>query len=276
MAQQPTSRPEIISMDFSTGGRDDCYYRILANAAVKYITVNAGTLDADSLMDMPLEFETILPPLPYYEDHWTQARISHDATTGKLTAELSAAQLPGVQEAWHPEMINFLDMKKGERLSLLAAEYTWTRNGQDIPVVAKMARFAWEITYMKAETHMYKILSSLDIGPRFLGHIHENGRVIGFALEKLAGRRHAGPGDLATCQAALRRLHAHGILHGDVSRYNFLIDLVDGTVVMIDFEKTTTGAAKEALDAEEASLEAELAEETGRGGGYVDYLEEDE
>ena len=81
--------PSIISMDFSTSGRDDCHYRILYGTSVKYITVQAGVLDADSLMDMPLNFQNILPALTY-EGSRTKARISSNTISGKLESKLSS------------------------------------------------------------------------------------------------------------------------------------------------------------------------------------------
>lgn len=263
-------QPEMISMDFSTGGRDNCYYRIRAGTHVKYVTVEPGALDAESLMDMPLQFESILPPLPYSDDSWTQALISRSTSTGELRATFSQERLPAVDSVWHPTLIDPMQLRKTERLTMLAEEAVWQcESHEPQTVIAKMARFSWEIQYMEAETSIFKHLAALQIGPRFLGHIHENGRVIGFALEKLLDRRPARPADLAACQAALGRLHAHGILHGDVNRYNFLVD-GDGTATLIDFERAALGAGKDALDKEMASLARELSEESGRGGGFMD------
>lgn len=49
------------------------------------------------------------------------------------------------------------------------------------------ARFDWEIQYIGNETtHI-----NHDIGPRFLGHLTEDGRVIGFPMERITNARHA-------------------------------------------------------------------------------------
>lgn len=82
---------------------------------------------------------------------------------------------------------------------------------------------------------MYGKLENTGLAPRFIGHVHEHGRVIGFILEKLEGRE-ANIKDLSSCQSALQRLHDIGILHGDANRYNFIIQ--DGTARLIDFEKS--------------------------------------
>lgn len=78
-----------ISMEFSTAGKDDCCYHILAGASAKYITTKAGALDADLLMDMPLNFENTLPSLPHFERRWNQAYISRNAKSGELESVLS-------------------------------------------------------------------------------------------------------------------------------------------------------------------------------------------
>lgn len=140
-------------------------------------------------------------------------------------------------------------------------------------MIAKMARFEWEIPYVQRETEIYALFEGTGIAPRFLGHIHEQGRVIGFLLEKVPGR-HAGIEDLQICRLALERLHGLGISHGDSNRYNFIVAGHD-EVKLVDFEKSTVGASKHTMASELASLAAELVEDTGRGGGF-EPLSDDE
>lgn len=271
--------PRIISMDFCTTGRFDCYFRILAGSSVKYITIQAGALDAESLMDMPLNFQNIIPLLPYVKDDWNSAYISRDAASGKLQPMVSQATLPRVQTIWDSKMIGFLDLERTAQLSLLAQECKWKQAAvgdeavDQKTMVAKMARFPWEIQYIEAETRIYKLLQPLHITPTFLGHIHEAGRVIGVLLEKVEGRP-ANIGDLKICRAALQRLHDLKILHGDCNRYNFIIG-ADDEVTLIDFDNTKVDADAKAMDKEMAGLEEQLREETVRGGGFIE-IEDDE
>lgn len=262
-------------MEFSTSGRDDCYYRILVGTDVKYITIQAGALDAESLMDMPLSFQDILPSLPYHRDGWNLAYISRNAA-GELEPVLSEAEFPRVETIWHPETVNFVDLERTKQLSLLAQECVWKRGKSEDDesrdqaqrtMIAKMARFPWEIQYIEAETRIYRMLEQTGIAPTFLGHIHESGRVIGFLLDKVQGRA-AGCADLNVCEAALRRLHGLGIRHGDCNRYNFIIGS-DGKVSLIDFDNARLGADAAMLEAEIAGLQEQLREETGRGGGFI-------
>lgn len=261
-------------MEVTTSGRCDCYFRILANRSVKYITVKAKALDAESLDDMPLDFETILPPLPWQDDSWNSATITRDLSSSDLTASISKIDLPGVQTIWHPLMIEHVDLERTEYLTLLTQECKLNADVPALPerMISKMARFDWEVQYMEAETRMYKILDSegKDIAPKFLGHVHEAGRVMGFVLEKIPDGRNAEPADLEVCEAALRRFHALGYVHGDCNKYNFII-CPDGRVVLIDFDKARPCDDQAVMEAEVASLRDQLAETTGRGGGLMAY-----
>ncbi|KAI1129967.1 alpha-galactosidase A [Nemania abortiva] len=235
--------PRLISMEVTMSGRCDCYYRILADRSVKYVTVKADTLSAEALDDMYLNFQNVLPPLPYYEDTWKSACVTRNPSSGQLEVELSSAGLPGVQTSWHPR----------------------------IRMIAKMARFPWEVQYVEAETRIYKLLAGKGIAPEFLAHVHEGGRIIGVLIPD---GRNAEPSDLKACQTALRRFHMLGLVHGDCNKYNFIIR-PDGQAVLIDFDHSMPCTDPALLEAEMASLEAQLAETTGRGGGFMSFDEED-
>ncbi|UZP35579.1 hypothetical protein NXS19_003395 [Fusarium pseudograminearum] len=133
------------------------------------------------------------------------------------------------------------------------------------PVLAKFAQFPWEIPYFAAETTSYEWIHGRGIGPVFLGHIHENGRVIGFLVEEVRGARTAEPEDLAACQHSLRKLHELGILHGDINKHNFLIG-ADGEAVLVDFETAHKCSDPELLDEEYRHIKDRLEDTSGRGG----------
>ena len=138
------------------------------------------------------------------------------------------------------------------------------------PVIAKIARFEWEIPRLEQETKVYKFLAYSGLAPAFLGHIHENGRVLGLLLRKEEGR-FASIEDLSNCEAALRKLHQLGLRHGDINRYNFLVR--ENGVTLIDFEHTMEEADPEVIKKELDGLRAELTEDTGRGGGFMKEVE---
>ncbi|KFG80740.1 alpha-galactosidase A [Metarhizium anisopliae] len=268
----------MLSMDFDTLGTSNSYFRILANTLVKYVVIAPGAMDAESLDDMPLNFLNILPPLAYDDDGWTTAYISRDSSSGELVTSLSASQLNGVTDHWHPKIIDFRQLQLLKPLTALVDECEWATlepnpHGQNTTMIAKMARFNWEVAYIERETRIYALLEGTGIAPRFLGHIHEQGRTMGLLLEKVAGR-HAGIDDLSICAAALGRLHALGISHGDCNRYNFIVG-VDDKVTLIDFEHCIVAASKEAMQADMDSLPDQLTEESGRGGGFRTVLDDE-
>lgn len=93
--------------------------------------------------------------------------------------------------------------------------------------------------------------------------------MIGILLERLEGD-FASVEDLPECANVLRRLYKIGLVHGDVNRFNFIVDRQSRKVKLVDFEHVT------ALDVDEAaagleleSLASELTEETGRGGSVA-------
>jgi predicted Ser/Thr protein kinase len=266
----------MLSMDFDTSGQSNSYFRILANTIVKYVIIAPGTMDAESLDDMPLNFMNLLPPLPYDDSSWTTAHIFRSAS-GELLSSLSRSQLKGVTALWHPSMIDFRQLERIESLAPLTQECKWLSrvppDDSNITMIAKMARFEWEIPYIQRETEIYSLLEGTEIAPQFLGHIHEQGRIIGILLEKVNGRP-AGIEDLQICSSALNRLHGLGISHGDCNRYNFIVG-VDAKVTLVDFEKSTVGASEDSMQVETANLHKELVEVTGRGGGFVPLLDDE-
>lgn len=133
-------------------------------------------------------------------------------------------------------------------------------------VIAKIARFEWEIPRIEQETRAYQLLDGQGLAPRFLAHIHEDGRLIGFVLENVQGRP-ASLQDLGVCKAALKNVHALGLLHGDANKYNFII--TDNGVKMIDFENSCEQASIESMATEMQNLHAELLDDSGRGGGFI-------
>lgn len=272
MANTTPSMPEIISMEVC--GVDDSEYRIRAGDRIRYAVVAPGTFDRPTL-SMPLD---AFPPLPYQDD-WTVAHISRDPDTNELTASLSSRELAGVDGAdiWHPVVIDCLWLKKLELLTPATYECSWSQGqvlhrygsqtaASNPTMIAKIARFEWEMPRIVQETRAYRLLEGTGLAPRFLGHIHEHGRIMGFLLEKIQGRE-GGVGDLSRCRDALGRLHSLGVVHGDVNRYNFLVG--EESVRMIDFEGSVVGGSQSLMEKEMHSLVDELAETTGRGGGFI-------
>ena len=95
----------------------------------------------------------------------------------------------------------------------------------------------------------------------------ENGRVIGFLLEKIEGEV-ASIEELPACEKVLRRLHAMGLVHGDVYRHNFVVNRSVGGVCLVDFEHAREFNETQAR-MEIESLRDQLTEETRRRGTVI-------
>lgn len=241
-------------------------YRLRIGNSVKYLIISAKTFDRDTL-SFPVQS---LPSLPWYEE-WTVAHISRDETSGDLKTSISNRTLAGVNCQWHPTLVNCLELEKTKLLTAMAFEAV---SHSILPIIfqpsktiiAKMARFEWEISRIERETRAYQLLEGSGLAPRFLGHIHENRRIMGFILEKIEGRP-ASIRDLGICETALEKLHELGFLHGDANRYNFLV--TEEGVKLLDFERLQENASPESMQKELESVRMELTEESGRGGGFI-------
>lgn len=137
----------------------------------------------------------------------------------------------------------------------------------DRPVLAKFTEFPWQTPYLEAETAAYQWIDGADIGPRFLGHLTEEGRVIGFVVEYIDEARTAGPEDLEACQSVLGKLHELGIKHGDINKHNFLVRR-DGRPVLLDFETAKRDATTDELEEEYQGLEKSLQDPSLRGAAH--------
>ena len=85
------------------------------------------------------------------------------------------------------------------------------------------------------------------------------------------GEKH-GVQDCSACEEVLRRLHESGFVHGDLNRYNFLVneeireEEVEAT--LISFENAAVYDERVA-SRELEGLEEQLREETRRGGPAI-------
>ncbi|TVY86424.1 hypothetical protein LAWI1_G008473 [Lachnellula willkommii] len=228
-----------LEVDPETSGGE---FRILVDGtSVKYLTIDPGLYDADDMCFTPL-FVPQLPPLP--PGDWNVGRISQDP-------------------------IDHLALAMGKKLR--SNVYETTSPDFKSTVVAKFARFPWEIPLLDRETAVYECIFGHGIGPRFLAHLSEGGRVTGFLMEKIVDFRHATLDDLPLCQDTLSRLHRLGIRHGDTNKHNFLIH--DGKATMVDFDCGERSLDEKVLEAEARGLEVEFQDMSGRGGVGVAFVE---
>ncbi|KAG5752783.1 hypothetical protein H9Q70_004591 [Fusarium xylarioides] len=258
----PKSDMEILSQEII---HDDGHYRLRTGLRVRYLRIPVGTFDDDTMCRPYLLIPKLLD-LP--DSPWTTMTISQDEN-GSLTSVISMDPLPEIRTAWHEQHVDVLTLKSTRRFRSGVHEVQYN----DAPAIAKIACFEWEIRRIERETWAYSLLEDHQsqhpneslIAPKFLAHLTENGRIMGLLLEKVDGES-ACADDLEHCETLLRRLHRDlGLVHGDVNRYNFLVDRVSGrSVRLVDFEHAEDFNESLARD-ELLSLPVELTEETGRG-----------
>jgi hypothetical protein len=252
---------EILSMYVDTSDTDaeESIYRLRIGSQVKYIIIKPGTFPSD-VLSFPMDLLPLLPPLP--PGNWVQARVAPGPHSNPI-AQVVDVTLPEVHEQRHPNKVDDLSLPLVKIITSRVRVVQYASRS----VIAKIARFHFEIAQMERETAVYREIDGHDIGPAFLGHIVEGGRVIGFLVEQVHGRP-AGPEDLQECCDALQRLHAVDIIHGDPNKYNFRV-ASDGTVTLIDFENAVLCGNAEQKNQELAILPGQLSETTGRGGVFI-------
>ena len=264
---QPPFEPAILSMEVDDEDASDSEYRLRFGNEVKYLIISPGTFDRRTL-SFPIP---ALPHLPYHEN-WTVAHVSRDRVDGELKITTSSRDLASIKNRWHNAQFDVLKLERVKQLSAMAFEAVFRsapqKSLQPPPagIIAKIARFEWELSRIERETRAYQLLEGSELAPRFLGHIHENGRVIGFLTEKVDGRP-ASVQDLGICVESLKKLHGLGHVHGDPNRYNFLISGTD--VKLLDFEHFVENASAELMQRELDDLQVELVDDSGRGAGFI-------
>ncbi|OBT68697.1 hypothetical protein VE03_01821 [Pseudogymnoascus sp. 23342-1-I1] len=258
------TKVEILNQDIDPDGNIPSYYRMLVDKkSFKYITIDPGIYEVDDLCFPPVLLE-LLPPFP--SGNWNCGHISQNPESPEFFASTTQETLPSINPLWHSKFYSYLSLEIGERLR--ANVYMASSLEFKKPVVAKFARFEWEIGYYIAETQAYSWIEGHGIGPEFLGYLTEEGRVIGFLIEYVEGR-HATISDLLACEAIARRLHGLGVLHGDLNKHNFLISEKRG-VVLIDFETAKRSDDTVSMEREVEGLEGQLLDKSGTGGVVVE------
>ncbi|PWY68647.1 alpha-galactosidase A precursor [Aspergillus heteromorphus CBS 117.55] len=203
---------------------------------------------------------SLLPELP--PGDWNDALITKGADH-RPHVTVKQTQLPEVQNTWHDTYVDYL--KLSIRRKIRTGIYEVECSSFDRAVVAKFARFPWEIRYIQNETTAYQWISGHGIGPQFLGHLTEEGRAIGFLMEYITDARHAVVQDVEACRKVLSRLHGLGVRHGDTNRFNFLIR--DSKAILIDFDTAQKCDDPARLLQEMEDVSACLEDLNARGGG---------
>ncbi|RBA18777.1 hypothetical protein FPRO05_10425 [Fusarium proliferatum] len=166
---------------------DDGHYRLRTGRGVRYLRIPIGTFDDDT-MCRPYLLITRLPELP--DSPWTVMTISQDEN-GSLTSVISMDPLPEIRTEWHEQHVDVLTLKSTRRFRSGVHEARYN----DVPTIAKIACFEWEMRRIEREIWAYSLLedhhnqhpNKSPIVPKFLAYLTENGRVMGLLLEKVKG-----------------------------------------------------------------------------------------
>lgn len=257
--------PNILVLQASVDPEAISEFRVLVdNKFVKYITIDAGLFGRDEMCFGP-SLISLLPPLP--PGDWTTGRISRNLKTGEAHfSAVSKSHLQGITKNWHSTQVDHLELHEERKLRSNVYEVTCPSFSSTI--IAKFARFEWEVAQLERETMAYGWIEGQQIGPTFLGHVTEEGRVIGFLIARIADCRHATPEDFTLCHSVLSKLHKLGIKHGDINKHNFLIH--DGKATLIDFDNASRPASDDELEVEVHELLDQLRDTSGRGGQVVE------
>ncbi|KAI0390402.1 hypothetical protein F5Y17DRAFT_468948 [Xylariaceae sp. FL0594] len=247
----------------SDGEAEDEYRFLVDDKHVKYVTVDPDVFPKDDRTFAPV----LIPMLPAFPPgNWNEGHISKDPLTQHpvFSRVVYNDDLPRVQNTWHDRRFDHLEFERPERIRQNIERVT--HPAFDVPVVIKFAEFPWQMPYFEDETTAYEWIDGRGIGPSFLGHLTEDGRVFGFVIEDVGeGARTAEIQDLTACQRVLAKLHALGIKHGDINKHNFLIK-ENGEAVLVDFETAQKCGDKAELESEYALLESSLRDPSRRGG----------
>ncbi|KAJ5622342.1 alpha-galactosidase A precursor [Penicillium herquei] len=259
MSRQP--KIELLQAEVDCGD-DQSFFRLLIDdRSIKYLTIDPGIYSSEDMCFGP-SLASLLPVLP--PGDWNDGLVSKNMDGEPYFASVKMTEFPGVQSTWHSTYIDYSELLIGEKLRTGIYEVECTQF-PNRTIVAKFARFSWEIQYLENETKAYQWISGLNIGPEFIGHLTENGRVIGFLMERIFNARHAGAQDLDTCKGVLSRLHDLGVRHGDTNRFNFLIR--DSKATLIDFDTARKCGDPGLLREELGNLAECLSDPSNKGGG---------
>jgi predicted Ser/Thr protein kinase len=223
-------------------------YRFSSDGDVFYVEAHQTASLSDDDYGFPPAVRRYLTPRPP-TCNWA------DITDGNRV-EWRSKQLKGIEECWHPTRIDLRDL---EPVKSLTAQ-VWLCRYQAQLVIAKIARFEFEIPDIERESQVYQIIDSQDIGPPCLGYLMEKGRVMGILLKYVDAR----PGcvsDLDRCLEVLRKLHGLGILLNDTNKFNFLVADDGQKVFICDFANAELNTNAERLRSEEEGLKESLSDD---------------
>lgn len=191
------------------------YRFLIDDRHIKYVMVDADALPDQTLINFPCRSRVLanaLPPFP--PGDWNIGWVVRCPVTGKTawgTQELGRLCQVQPERCWHSTTLDAADFAVVERLRQNVRVVTCPQfRGK---VVYKFAPLPRLIHAIERETTVYNCVTAARgsrqrfWAPRFLGHVAEHGRIVGFVMEYIPGRPTRGEGDFELCLHALEGLH---------------------------------------------------------------------
>lgn len=269
---------EILATDPLASLDQECFIRILyveekddkQLESIRYAKVQPNVFPSTWLEDPYTDFE--LPVFP--PGDWRVVDIIRNEVTGEAQVikpreddrMLIGRSSSNALDAWHPISVDYLELEKVSQI--LYTNLLWRRSDTlwlvtheelfPMPVLMKIAEFPVSdaLTRVENETKVYQAIQGKGIAPEFLGHVTENGRVIGSLFEYIDGECPEKQ-DLPRCERVLRKFHREGFLHGDSHPMNFVV-CGGGTTKLIDFETSRPCTNQVEFDKEVRNLRLEF------------------
>jgi hypothetical protein len=253
---------EVLSLDLEDS---DYLYRIRRGHQIVYVSIQHPDILPTADRTDSSRILARLRNLPAWNDQWNTLTVTKTALGISSQADIFQPHRLSQLPVRPSEYYNFLDLPRVRRIS---DRISFVRLHMDVCVL-KIARFGHELPALHTEIKAYGILERYGFrhAPKFLGYVYEEtkDRVTGFLMEALSGH-HPNIKDLEICQDAMTKLHALGIVHRDLNKFNIVIQ--EKTAKLIDFEAATFRDSEEylKLEQEEASSLAQKLADTSMVG----------
>lgn len=181
-----------------------------------------------------------LPPIT--TGRWNNMYVFPQVNGHGLQWDRIEERFPEIQYVTSHHHFDFLEV--GERISQLRPNVAEiVRGGRSMIVKTMCFASQWENMNreMWATLHLDTQCGFMNpyVTPEFRAVITQNGRPIGFMMDKVYGR-FPGPRQLRLCQEVLQKTHDAGLCHNNLKRHHFIFDAhAKKRVFLISFEKAT-------------------------------------
>ena len=220
-------------------GIKDCIYRLRRDYSQYSTVVYVHLQDLCIISEDRRTFgPSLIEELRAMVDIWDQSWIT-------LDIYISDGKVHYRSNAWEPSSLHISDTDDTPRVNVLDLRIlhqyrsrVFLSQLESTRCILKIYPFKHQMPYLTRELRAYHRLSQkgYTLSPRLLCYVfeREKSQIIGFICEELDGE-FPRLVHLEACERALRRLHAYGIVHRDLNRYNIIVTL-DGPK-FIDFEE---------------------------------------